>query len=182
MTWRQLLLFTLSSNFCAAIPEGTVRLQGPSNRNGIGRVDIFYNGQWGTICDNSWNFNNTRVVCHQLGYIYSIRSILRHGVPSISGQIWLDGINCSGNEPNLTSCSHSRWGVHKCAHSQDVGVECSSTGKISGETAPTISSWYAIFFYANRLLQQANSEEVNNDNDLNWHSMTIFFGLAAPTG
>lgn len=105
-------------------------------------MEIFYNEKWGTICDNGWDFNNTRVVCHQLGYKYSIRT-LRQYVPRISGQIWLDGVKCNGNEPNLTSCSHSRWGVHNCAHSQDVGVECSSIGKISGEANPTFWSCFA---------------------------------------
>ena len=125
-----MLLFTaVVFRFSVVISELTVRLQGPSSPDGLGHVEIFYNGTWGTICDNSWNFNNTRVVCHQLGYKYSIRT-LRQRVPGISGQIWLDNVNCSGNEPNLTSCSHSRWGGHNCGHSQDVRIECSSAGEI----------------------------------------------------
>jgi hypothetical protein len=110
-----------------AIP---LRLQGPSSANGTGRVEVFYREQWGTICDDSWDINDAKVVCHQLGYKYGVRALQERQVPIGSGQIWLNSVNCNGREQNLTSCSHKGWGNHNCSHLQDAGVECFSSGKV----------------------------------------------------
>ena len=105
-----------------------LRLRGALNRNVAGRVEVFYYGAWGTICDDGWDTNAARVVCRQLGY--SDGSTLNGSqVPSGSGQIWLDDVVCTGSEENIASCSHRGWGVHYCSHSRDAGVECSTTGR-----------------------------------------------------
>ena len=107
----------------------SLRLQGPLSANGTGRVEIFYNGQWGTICDDHWDINDAGVVCRQLGYLSAVRALQGSQVPSGTGQIWLDDVTCTGSETSLASCSHGGWGNHNCGHSEDSGVECSSTGK-----------------------------------------------------
>ena len=107
----------------------SLRLQGPSSANGTGRVEVFYKGEWGTICNDSWGINEANVACRQLGYLYAVRTIPIYLITNGTRQIWLDNVACTGREQNLTSCNHNGWGNHKCRHDSDAGVQCSSTGK-----------------------------------------------------
>ena len=103
---------------------------GPFRSSGTGRVEVFYNGQWGTICDYNWDINDARVVCRQLGYRTTFRALRGYDVPDGTGKIWLDNVRCTGSEQNLISCSHNGWGSHNCRHYQDAGVQYFS-GNIS---------------------------------------------------
>ena len=49
--------------------SGMIRLQGGSYSN-QGRVEVYCNGQWGTICDNGFGSNDAQTICKQLGYNY----------------------------------------------------------------------------------------------------------------
>ena len=44
-----------------------IRLQGGSYSN-QGRVEVYCNGQWGTICNNGFDSSHARLLCKQLGY------------------------------------------------------------------------------------------------------------------
>ncbi|XP_009954761.1 PREDICTED: macrophage receptor MARCO-like [Leptosomus discolor] len=86
-----------------------------------GRVEIFHQGSWGTICDDNWGIEDATVVCQMLGYS---RAISAFTATAGTGQIWLDDVNCSGNERSIFDCRKSNWGVHNCSHGEDAGVEC----------------------------------------------------------
>ena len=110
--------------------EIKLRLQGPSAENGTGRIEVFFRGQWGTICSIGWDMNDTKVACRQLGYKYAVRILPSWQVPDGSGPIWLYDVQCTGKEQSLASCYHRGWGIHYCSHYSDIGIECSSTGKL----------------------------------------------------
>ena len=49
--------------------DGMIRLQGGSYSN-QGRVEVYCNGQWGTICDDGFGSTDAQTICKQLGYNY----------------------------------------------------------------------------------------------------------------
>uniref|UniRef100_A0A8C6ZSI2 Macrophage receptor MARCO-like n=1 Tax=Nothoprocta perdicaria TaxID=30464 RepID=A0A8C6ZSI2_NOTPE len=95
-----------------------IRIAGGGRR---GRVEVFYKGRWGTICDDGWDVKDGAVVCRMLAYSRVVRTFT---ASAGSGEIWLDNVNCQGTERSLLECSASPWGVHNCLHNEDAGVEC----------------------------------------------------------
>ncbi|XP_071505151.1 neurotrypsin-like [Diadema antillarum] len=104
--------------------EGNVRLvDGSSSLEG--RVEISYNDEWGTVCNDQWDFTDAQVVCRQLGFAGVDDHEVYFG--SGVGSIHLDDVECLGSENRLVECSHRSWGSNNCDHTEDVGVRCSVT-------------------------------------------------------
>ncbi|KAM9670205.1 macrophage receptor MARCO [Dama dama] len=96
-----------------------IRIIGSRTR---GRAEVFYNGAWGTICDDGWENADATVFCRMLGYSSGTAI---YNVGAGSGNIWLDDVACRGSESTLWDCNKSSWGSHNCNHSEDAGVSCS---------------------------------------------------------
>ena len=90
-----------------------------------GRVEIYRNGVWGTVCDDNWTRLTAQVVCRQL--FGSGSGWVDVNVPAGTGPILMDDVDCSNGQTNLLACSHNGFGNHNCFHEEDVGVTCSPT-------------------------------------------------------
>ena len=104
----------------------TVRLAGGRSYN-QGRVEVYYNGEWGTVCNNGWDSTDATVVCRQLGLGASggTLSLRYYKIESGSGLIFLSNVMCSISDHTLASCSHLGVGItYGCDHDDDAGVIC----------------------------------------------------------
>ena len=91
-----------------------------------GTLEIFHDGYWGSVCDDSWSGIASSVACKQLGYSgynsFSIRV-------STSTDVWLDDVKCTGEEEYLSNCSNSGWGIHNCGNLEGVALDCLPYGE-----------------------------------------------------
>ena len=108
--------------------NGDLRLVGGSNYR-TGRVEIYMepSNTWGIICDDDWDDVDAGVVCRQLGFGNTGTAIQTFPSPVSNPftPIWLDDVNCNGQESRLIDCDHNGLGNHNCVLSEDAGVQCS---------------------------------------------------------
>ena len=121
-----------SSNCMVLFVVHRVRLIGGPDVH-AGRVEIYTNStgglddaQWWTICDDYWDIQDARVICHQLGYPDAVVTPLFAHKDQGAGPIWLNNVQCLGNESNIFACEHSKISGQNCEHLQHAFVECSS--------------------------------------------------------
>ncbi|XP_070420149.1 T-cell differentiation antigen CD6 isoform X7 [Equus przewalskii] len=89
-----------------------------------GRVEMLEDGQWGSVCDDTWDLEDAHVVCRQLSCGWAIQALPGlHFAPG-QGPIHRDQVNCSGAESYLQDCP-GQPGHGYCGHKEDAGVVCS---------------------------------------------------------
>ncbi|XP_071486160.1 scavenger receptor cysteine-rich domain superfamily protein-like [Diadema antillarum] len=115
--------------------EGNLRLvDGLSPDHG--RLEIFHDYEWGTICDYSWSMEDAVVACRQLGFLRVVTANVFYG--GGEGPIHLKRVSCNGSESKLINCNIPEWGTRYCQHSNDVGIYCSSS--LTHQTNPPAPS------------------------------------------
>ncbi|NXS68913.1 DMBT1 protein, partial [Pandion haliaetus] len=89
-----------------------------------GRLEVFHNGSWATVCDDGWNMKDATVACRQLGCGNAVSAKIEAFFGEGTGDILLDNVECRGDESSLEQCSHRGLGTHDCYHKEDAGVIC----------------------------------------------------------
>jgi len=141
------LLIHLSLNHIvsAAVPSD-IKLEGGVSPL-VGRIEVFHENEWGTVCDDEFNNSVCRVVCRQLGFgggrCLVDKPTSENGCAdknftsaNPSQRVWLDGVTCTGEEQSLAECLHNNWGDTDCRHKEDAGCECEAAG--SATIRPTL--------------------------------------------
>ncbi|KAL0978191.1 hypothetical protein UPYG_G00167270 [Umbra pygmaea] len=106
-------------------PVIQLRLAGDKRKHYEGRVEVYYSGEWGTVCDDDFSIQAANVVCRELGYVEAVSWSPSSKYGKGEGRIWLDNVHCTGREVTLAQCESNGFGVSDCKHSEDVGVVCS---------------------------------------------------------
>ncbi|XP_012675528.2 lysyl oxidase homolog 3A isoform X2 [Clupea harengus] len=124
-----LLGFWLPSFLCQTTPPTQdskikFRLAGYPRKHNEGRIEVFYQGEWGTICDDDFTLANAEVLCRQLGFVSATAWSHSAKYGAGTGKIWLDNVICSGTETSVEKCHSRGWGNSDCAHNEDAGIVC----------------------------------------------------------
>ncbi|XP_044231149.1 lysyl oxidase homolog 3B isoform X4 [Thunnus albacares] len=114
-----------------------VRLSGYPRKHNEGRIELFYKGEWGTICDDDFSINNANVLCRQLGFVSATGWTHSAKYGKGQGKIWLDNVLCNGAEKSIEFCKSRGWGNSDCTHDEDAGVVCKDE-RIPGFVDPNV--------------------------------------------
>lgn len=114
-----------------SVPYGSLRLsQGSHVTPGAmeGRLEVFYEGNWGTVCSHNFDLTAANISCQQLGFAraldYKISEEAGFGQGTIKSAS-LGGIQCSPDDHTLVQCANEIE-ERNCTHSEDVAVFCTN--------------------------------------------------------
>ena len=94
-----------------------------------GRLEIFINSTWGTVCSDRFDLTDASVACRQLGFAGALSFETSLHTPygrGRDGPVWLDEVECREDLLHLLSCANDGVGYHDCDHFSDVAIVCSS--------------------------------------------------------
>ncbi len=105
-----------------------LRLSGGKGRCS-GRLEVYHDAVWGSVCDDQWDISDAQVVCRQLGCGAALRSDGNSVFGAGEGVVWLNKVECRGNEIHLWDCPLSLKNHTDCSHKEHAGLTCEGHNK-----------------------------------------------------
>ena len=105
-----------------------------------GRLEVYHNAVWGSVCADLWDISDAQVVCRQLGCGAALRADGNSVFGAGEGVVWLNRVECRGNEIHLWDCPLSLKNHTDCSHKEHAGLTCASQSK----TLSNISHFHII--------------------------------------
>ena len=115
-----------------------MRLGGSKNSSREGYVQAFdvTKGQWGGICDNSFDILDAHVICTMLGFPTAMVALANsadfYGTAPSGANFVLDNLGCTGKESSVFHCLITDEVTDTCGAFQIAGVKC-ATSKLWSE-------------------------------------------------
>ena len=138
--------------------DGSIRIIPSSARSAIkGRVEVCFNGIWGTICSLNWDDQDASVACKQLGYsaegstqilkcfnfcntfFYLLRTLYFDIIGALSigsypnhvSNVHIIDISCTGTESSVFDCPHTAaTPSQSCPNNADAYIQCNGKCRI----------------------------------------------------
>ena len=107
-----------------------------------GRLQVFYNGTWGSICSNSMTLDTVSLACKELGCGDggSLETRLPYG--RVSGPAWLDNVQCGEKTSSFWQCPSTPWNPQSCEDLRDeIHITCN--GNLGTTVTPAAAPWWA---------------------------------------
>ncbi|XP_059360617.1 antigen WC1.1-like [Carassius carassius] len=105
-----------------------LRLSGGDGRCS-GRLEVYHNAVWGSVCDDQWDISDAQVVCRQLGCGPALRADGYSVFGAGEGVVWLNRVECRGNEIHLWDCPLSLKNNTDCFRKEHAGLTCAGHNK-----------------------------------------------------
>ncbi|XP_052429813.1 antigen WC1.1-like [Carassius gibelio] len=105
-----------------------------------GRLEVYHNAVWGSVCDDHWDISDAQVVCRQLGCGAALRADGNSVFGAGEGVVWMNKVECRGNEIHLWDCPLSLNNNTDCFRKKHAGLTCADLPDVSVSTTPVTTS------------------------------------------
>ena len=88
-----------------------------------GRLEIYYQGVWRSVCTQHWTLKEAHVACRMMGYHSALYARTIYG--SFDSQVGIKDLRCNGSEKDLVGCRNNSWNLQGCQDKMYATAICS---------------------------------------------------------